>query len=303
MEGRFLKKNVVLIAVVIGTLLIGGAFFFTGNTGNKSTVKNLQVNDDLKKIVTKTVAIDSDSDGLKDWEEILFGTDPQNPDTDGDGILDGEENSDEIKSSGGIDRSKIDELPGTEKLAFQLFEGYIDLKKRRYLGTNIEENFVAGLVESSLPTILYKTYTEDDVVIDTQEQQDSKVRARTYRTALNEAWVPLFSVTEDELITFAQIVDGGDKNGFTKLEFAKSAYEDTISNMLLVSVPIEAVEIHVDILNAFSFFSGVLDTMIHVEDDPLTALVAVNGYTKGEDLIKASVERLKTYLLAKGVTS
>ncbi len=35
--------------------------------------------------------LDTDSDGLTDLEEALFGTDPKNPDTDGDGFLDGNE--------------------------------------------------------------------------------------------------------------------------------------------------------------------------------------------------------------------
>ncbi|MBI5654777.1 fibronectin type III domain-containing protein [Candidatus Uhrbacteria bacterium] len=35
--------------------------------------------------------LDSDSDGLTDLEEVLFGTDSHNPDTDGDGFLDGNE--------------------------------------------------------------------------------------------------------------------------------------------------------------------------------------------------------------------
>lgn len=34
---------------------------------------------------------DSDQDGLSDQQEMLLGTDPMNPDTDGDGLLDGEE--------------------------------------------------------------------------------------------------------------------------------------------------------------------------------------------------------------------
>src|SRR2546423_718695 len=34
---------------------------------------------------------DSDNDGLKDWEETLWKTDPHNPDTDGDGTPDGQE--------------------------------------------------------------------------------------------------------------------------------------------------------------------------------------------------------------------
>ncbi|MDX9789834.1 MAG: acyloxyacyl hydrolase [Candidatus Kapabacteria bacterium] len=36
-------------------------------------------------------ANDSDDDGLSDEEELALGTDPNNPDTDGDGLLDGEE--------------------------------------------------------------------------------------------------------------------------------------------------------------------------------------------------------------------
>ena len=34
---------------------------------------------------------DGDGDGLKSWEEIIWKTDPQNPDTDGDGVSDGNE--------------------------------------------------------------------------------------------------------------------------------------------------------------------------------------------------------------------
>lgn len=34
---------------------------------------------------------DTDGDGIKDWEEVIIGTDPKNPDTDGDGTPDGKE--------------------------------------------------------------------------------------------------------------------------------------------------------------------------------------------------------------------
>lgn len=35
--------------------------------------------------------LDSDNDGLTDVEEAKLGTDPHNPDTDGDGLYDGDE--------------------------------------------------------------------------------------------------------------------------------------------------------------------------------------------------------------------
>ncbi|MEX0652169.1 MAG: thrombospondin type 3 repeat-containing protein [Candidatus Paceibacterota bacterium] len=302
MNGRFLKKNVVLVAVVTGALLISASFVLVALKHKGAvTTKGVAVNKNLEQIVTQTVSVDSDNDGLKDWEEILFGTDPQNPDSDNDGILDGQE-EDIAQTPGSIDREKVEALAHTDKLAFQLFEGYIDLKQRRYLGTNIEENFVAGLVEDSLPEISYTQYSSKDFTIDTKATPSEKERVRTYRSALNVAWSPLFLVKEDELITFTRIVEDGDKKGIAKLQFAKEKYEEAIKNMLRVSVPSDAVTLHTDILNGFSFFIGVLDTMIQVENDPLSALVAVEGYAEGEGRIRASIERFKTYLLLKGIT-
>ncbi|WP_284668648.1 Ig-like domain-containing protein [Myxococcus sp. SDU36] len=45
--------------------------------------------DDTPATYTWAVAVDSDDDGLTDAEEIALGTDPNNPDTDGDGLPDG----------------------------------------------------------------------------------------------------------------------------------------------------------------------------------------------------------------------
>jgi len=39
----------------------------------------------------QVLVVDSDNDGLTDAEEKTLGTDPNNPDTDGDGLFDGEE--------------------------------------------------------------------------------------------------------------------------------------------------------------------------------------------------------------------
>lgn len=44
----------------------------------------------LEKYVTK-LAVDSDCDGLSDYQEYLYGTDPYNPDSDGDKLMDYEE--------------------------------------------------------------------------------------------------------------------------------------------------------------------------------------------------------------------
>lgn len=59
-----------------------------------SIIKRFKARSDKKErnINFLDVFIDSDSDGLSDWEEkVVYKTDPYNPDTDGDGVSDGDE--------------------------------------------------------------------------------------------------------------------------------------------------------------------------------------------------------------------
>lgn len=74
---------------------------------------------------TTTPSVDSDADGLTDDEEALYGTDPTNPDTDGDAIDDGAEvnetgtdpNNADSDGDGLDDYPEID-VYGTDPLAF-----------------------------------------------------------------------------------------------------------------------------------------------------------------------------------------
>ncbi len=77
----------ILIASILGVVLLALVAYtqrpnlqtpFTNNTPSITASSTEKIVYDL----------DSDADGLKDWEETLWGTDPKNPDTDGDGIDD-----------------------------------------------------------------------------------------------------------------------------------------------------------------------------------------------------------------------
>jgi len=85
---KFTKK--INIFLVIFILLISG--LISGYAILKS--KNSKA-DILRQLAqnfnTENVINDHDFDGLADWEEEIHKTDPNNPDTDGDGYLDGEE--------------------------------------------------------------------------------------------------------------------------------------------------------------------------------------------------------------------
>ena len=82
-------------ALVFSIVLVFGIYKLTN--GNSTTNQPLipilsTTNDAAVAAIQKSLAEkDSDKDGLKNWEEALWGTDPNNSDTDGDGTPDGEE--------------------------------------------------------------------------------------------------------------------------------------------------------------------------------------------------------------------
>ncbi len=90
------KKEIKIIAaVLLFTALVGAGVLVAKSSQKKGGVGlNSTANLDKTSVGSKIAADagkDSDGDGLKDWEEAVWGTDPQNPDTDGDGMPDGEE--------------------------------------------------------------------------------------------------------------------------------------------------------------------------------------------------------------------
>jgi len=88
--------TISLIGFGLGICLLAGSLIVWSFT-KSGVVNNIQTQADQTSFAITSpdnqsiTSLDSDSDGLKDWEEALRGTDPKNPDTDGDGTPDGEE--------------------------------------------------------------------------------------------------------------------------------------------------------------------------------------------------------------------
>jgi len=85
-------------------------------------------------------ALDEDNDGLNDIQERFFGTDPNNPDTDGNGILDGDE---DFNHNG---------IPNKDEPTIFSLEGFVDpfaLRSHNVAlvieGTNLFPNFFGSL--------------------------------------------------------------------------------------------------------------------------------------------------------------
>jgi hypothetical protein len=108
---------------------------------------------------------DTDNDGLKDWEEVMWATDAENPDTDGDGTYDGEEIAQKrnpknpsindefskeermIIGENGI-QAKVKANTATDNFSKKFFEEYITSRAGADLSLEDKDSFVSDAVNA-----------------------------------------------------------------------------------------------------------------------------------------------------------
>ena len=83
-------KKLPLATIILATIFAVGLIVFVGAFSKKDAFSQLSLWGG-KETVIESQNKDMDNDGLLDWQENLYNTDPSNPDTDADGYLDGEE--------------------------------------------------------------------------------------------------------------------------------------------------------------------------------------------------------------------
>lgn len=84
-----MMKNIIVIAVIIGMVAVSGCI--TGQNIKSvptQNIANTQLTNNSAQSTNTITGIDTDKDGIPDNAETVLGTDPLNPDTDGDGIND-----------------------------------------------------------------------------------------------------------------------------------------------------------------------------------------------------------------------
>lgn len=85
MSTRFVKIGAIFLILFVAA----GSFFLKTSKKQGEPGKNPEISQKTEAVTDNN--LDTDRDGLKDWQETLLKTDANNPDTDGDGTNDGDE--------------------------------------------------------------------------------------------------------------------------------------------------------------------------------------------------------------------
>lgn len=278
---------------------------------SKKTVAGCQPNPDDKNK-------DSDNDGLMDWQETTWQTDPCKPDTDGDGYLDGEEvasgynptmaaPNDELPDR---DPTKPRSVPHNltialagslrEKITDQGMESISDAldpssisTSNRIVNTAIQQVISQAMAEFSLPHI-----PDEEIIISADNSQAAiQFYAGKIVEAINQ-WEAKSSIdqgnlfeSESELFYYA--IQNRD---FTEIDKYIKFYQGAAEELKQILVPADLKDIHKEQIGIFWVTANIFRAIKQIDQDPLKTNLALEQYKTTIDLLGQMLLKLADYL-------
>ncbi len=284
MQSRFRTLHLALassvaISLVVVAYLFSGPFAFKTSVVDAATAESL-----LKSYATK----DSDADGLPDWQEALYGTDPQNPESVKVGVLDGD------AVAQGLVKPKFESatpkpvsvssipgaLPSNDSLTAQFSQEFLKnyiaaggqsmtASEQQALLTSLVANFTARAQK-----LLVSSYSAVSL------HTDPNVSVLAYADAVEHiiSRNGVAAGTEDPVTLMDQYINNGDVSALPKLTSLANKYSAITTSLLAVHVPPSLATSHLALLRSFDTLARATHAATTYETDPFATLGALSAY-------------------------
>jgi hypothetical protein len=305
---RILALGIVVVAIIVATILI--------KTG-ASTPKQPDVAKGDTVVVRNTVnEIDSDADGLKDWEESLWRMDLNNKDTDGDGIGD----LAEVQSQKDAEQKTKEELVNSATSSlFSFFEQNKNLTRTDALSRALFEQVIAfqnaGVPLTAQDATEVATLLGDAIVGPTQLEQKTvqlsdltlitnatPEQIHVYGNAVAGALKFTSSEQNNEFFALAEFVSTGAVASLKKLTPVIDHHNAVIARLRTIPVPKEIAPTYLGLINGMQTNTLILERLKNLSADSVTVLPVLQKYQGNIEATTAKLNDIKTYLVSKKVT-
>jgi hypothetical protein len=316
------KKILPIIAIcIVAVGLTAIAFFYHPTPKASISSGALTVESQVETAQSQLLDKDSDNDGLKDWEETLWSSDPHNPDTSGDGIPDGEEVKEgrnpllkwpnnllpagSLPSGAASQANKVIHATttATDILGETLLSQYMALKESgQTITPDMEQTLVDNFAQSDIvgPYIPQaKVYTISDLSVSTD---NSQAALKKYGNAVGQAMIknsPLSGISA--LIVEETAVNSGSEQDLSGLATIVTSSSELVKELLDIPVPSSAVAIHLAILNDVSASLNSVQGMQQLFNDPVVALAALKAYETTLPALSTDIHTLSVFFQSKNV--
>lgn len=304
-------KRTLVISLTVAVVIIVGAYYFSGHHFSLSTPVSAESTQEmLKAYATK----DSDGDGLPDWEEALYGTDPTNAHsvraslTDSQAVAQGLVTPQYATTPAAPHiSSKQTEVPGnaaapgslTDQFAQLFFSTYMNQRGAVAPSADDLQNFVQSAVAQLETTqVRINAYSTSDMHIVGQGGSALKLYAAAIDDAFTKNTVQL---PYDELTYFADATEKNDPTALANVAKIGSAYLAIARASAAAPVPQEAASAHLAVVNAMARLGNTISDLAAVNDDPIRAMLGLQSYPGDVAQFATSLTAMNAVFAADGV--
>ncbi len=292
MPSKYLPSK-QFVRVILITILVGAGLFLVGKFAgaktvwqNKDTKNSVAVSGQEGDYFTK----DSDGDGLYDWEEALWNTDPRITDTDGDGLNDKDEVEEKRKTMDVDATYKSDNDNDTEVFAKQLYATAAVLDKNGGIDKGTLEEFSNSLDVSLKNFNIQNKYTLSDLNLGSITAEDYVNNFITLSDSLSNLEI-------SELGVISRLMEKpGDPLALEDLGKINVSYESFQEGMLKMTVPYKNAGLHLSILNNLYKINTVVQEAKNIEKDPLKFSTYFSKYQEYSNSLDKDIESFSKYI-------
>ena len=314
------KNFVKIIGSFLVILGLGWLGLFIWNNWNGAP--NNKLGFDGKKPSLKEAGAeaqkDTDNDGLKDWEEALWRTNPEINDTDGDETNDGDEIkagrdpkiagicpstspgqaekcTDKLQNPEELSKNKNSDEPATftAKIAEEFGKNYF-AGKGVVAGESLSVSAQQSLADSIVLGIEQGVAAYQDVF----KKEDLKVSEflspKIYLDKLGNAFNQNFKdikTSEVDIINF--VISGNYFDNVKLFEPLITAYKNMVLFLQKEMVPETYADLHLSALNIMQNTLFAVRAMKNIEEDPAKAIIGIRLYTKESEKTGGFLKNLK----------
>lgn len=268
---------------------MAGAYVLSGPNPFFTTRVDAKSSEELLKAYA---AKDTDADGLPDWQEALYGTDPVNPNsfsaelTDGEAVAQGLLTPQSLASKVPKDEGMISGLDVaddslTARFSREFFARYFSTRGNAPPSSEEVLVFVNDAVaELSAERLATDAFTVNDLEL----SPNTGAEALTNYAALVEDALVENSVPADrtDLEYFAEAVEKGSADSLSKLADISGGYEAVASALMAIPAPEEVALAHLELANALARLGEATGDLAALKSDPIRTLLGIGGYRQYE---------------------
>lgn len=305
----------IFSAALIATVAIIGAYALARGVGQPSHASASAETELLASVAAK----DTDADGLRDWEEALYGTDPRVADTRKLGMSDGQAVAKGLivpiaplaLSTGSSTALALDPsmpVPAegtlTRAVAANLYKVYLESLAKTPDGTlttaqiqAMTDSVVDNLNASIAPAADFKTRA--DITVSGSGPEAMKAYAAAAEAVMH---ANKSSAKKTDFEYLSSALQDGDQEALQHLASIAKMFKSAAVGLAVLPVPVELAAAHLELVNSFARLGAINEDFTRTDTDPVAALMALKQYPAAAQQFVTAFASVTNVFVAHGVT-